>query len=334
MSTNCEKDVGDSLDDLDDLFVVTDVEGLSLGDQRGSGSFGAVYRVSVNGVPRIAKKLHDILVGPNTEPYNREAIRKRFRYECHLLSKLDHPNIVEFVGVQFGVDFNDLSLLMESLHTDLEQFLKWKRPKHPSIPVSIKLSILSDVLSGLSYLHTQSPPIIHRDLTASNVLMTKDLRAKIADLGVSKLLDLHPSEIARQTSCPGTLAYMPPEALRENPVYGKELDVFSFGQLSLFVAIQEFPLVYDATDDQHMPIALLNDEVQILRRRKWIEKLKTQPADQCLHDVVLRCLHDKPHRRPTTKTLHRLVKTLSVQHLVCLSDVILSWGDKTEVCLV
>ena len=83
----------------------------------------------------------------------------------------------------------------------------------------MNLSILFDVSCGLLYLHTQlKEPLIHRDLNAGNVLLTTDARAKIADLGMSKLLDYHPSSEAAQTVCPGAQAYMPPEALQERPV--------------------------------------------------------------------------------------------------------------------
>ena len=99
-------------------------------------------------------------------------------------------------------------------------------------------SILLDVLYGLLHLHSQTPPIIHRDLTAANILVTCDMKAKIADLGISKILsELNPLLASAQSALPGTLGYMPPEALVEEPQYGTKLDVFSFGVVSLYAAI-------------------------------------------------------------------------------------------------
>ena len=104
---------------------------------------------------------------------------------------------------------------MECLHTDLAKFLEGSS----EIPLSIKLSILLDVSYGLLYFHTHTPPIIHRDLSANNVLLTTDLRAKIADLGVAKLLDRQTQAAIAQTKAPGSQDYMSPEALQEIPVY-------------------------------------------------------------------------------------------------------------------
>ena len=154
----------------------------------------------------------------DVSPEERQGIRERFLNECLLLSKLDHPNVVKFTGVHFKLsDRSDVTLIMERLHMDLENFLNPKQ--RPDIDHFTKLSILLDVSSGLLYLHTQlEKPLIHRDLTAANVLLTEDFKqAKIADLGVSKLIENYAQRAATRTACPGTLAYMPPEALYERP---------------------------------------------------------------------------------------------------------------------
>ena len=65
------------------------------------------------------------------------------------------------------------------------------------IPLAVKRSILCDVARGLTYLHSKTPhPIIHRDLTARNVLLNSAMVAKIADLGVARILNLRPGQIA------------------------------------------------------------------------------------------------------------------------------------------
>ena len=159
------------------------VKGLEEGKERGRGCYGAVYEVRLHGLPCIAKRLHDILVGRGREKLvsgtESRAVIKRFREECVLLSRLRHPNIVQFMGVYYGRDEADISLIMEYLHMDLEQCIK----TYPNIPLSYKTSILRDVAYGLAYLH--SIFVIHRDLNAGNVLLTESLRAKIADLGVA-----------------------------------------------------------------------------------------------------------------------------------------------------
>ena len=274
-------------------IVSNDIRGLEEGESKGSGSYGAVYAVTVRGVPRIAKRLHSILVSAEVSLPDRRGIRERFLDECLLLSKLDHPNVVKFIGVHFNPrDRSDMTLLMERLHMNLENFVN--PTQRPNIDLFTKLSILLDVSSGLLYLHTQlEKPLIHRDLTAGNVLLTEDFKqAKIADLGVSKLIENFAQRAATRTVCPGTLAYMPPEALFERPKYDTPLDVFSFGQLALYVALQQFPAVYEISSEQ-MIKASLSGEVAIFKRKKWIDML---PEGHCLRDVILCCLKDEPGR--------------------------------------
>ena len=169
-------------------FILKGVEGLDKRREKGRGCYGAVYEVRFNGVPCIAKRLHDILVGRGQEePVSKEGkseMLRRFREECILLSSLRHPNIVQMLGVHYGgSDEADISLIMEYMHMDLEHCMK----TYSDIPLPYKTSILKDVAYGLAYLH--SIPIIHRDLNAGNILLTESLRAKIADLGVAKLWD-------------------------------------------------------------------------------------------------------------------------------------------------
>ena len=286
-------------------YTVHNVTGLADKDKKseGAGSYGTVYRVKVNGVPRIAKQLHEILVNSDVSSFERDAVMHKFLEECYLLSKLYHPNVVEFIGVHFGQEGDEISLIMEHLHTDLDKFINKKR--HPSIPISIKASILLDVSYGLQYLHSIKPgPIIHRDLTARNVLLTRDLRAKIADLGVAKLLKLEPNSPATYTLCPGAQDYMPPEALKQIPKYGTELDIFSFGHLALCVAVQEAVKLFDISDCD--PVTLVDHverhQLHILKRKVWIDSIVMSPSS-CLRELMISCLKDKPEARPTAKDL-------------------------------
>ena len=249
-------------------FVLKKVKGLDSGEKKGSGAYGAVYEVTVNGITCIAKRIHDVLV-TQISRQEKTSVQKKFAAECVLLSKLRHPNVVHLVGVHYGRSDNDLSLIMEYLHADLSKFLE---DSSSEIPLPIKLPILLDVSYGLLYFHTHTPPIIHRDLSANNVLLTTDLRAKIADLGVAKLLDVQTQVAVSQTMAPGSLHYMPPEALKENPVYNLKLDIFSFGHLTLFVAVQKPPSVHEL-DETTMYNALKKSTIQIQRRRRTIEQI-------------------------------------------------------------
>ena len=290
-------------------FILRDVEGLESGEKKGAGAYGAVFEVTVRGVPCIAKRLHDILVDQEVSRRERTALQERFHQECVILSKLKHPNIVHFVGVHYGRAPGDLSLIMEKLHTDLGKCLDTKQ----NISLPLKLSILLDVSYGLLYLHTLTPPIIHRDLTANNILLTSDMRAKIADLGVSKMLDLRAQGARTQTKAPGSLYYMPPEALSVSTQYGVELDVFSFGHLALYTITQAPP---EPDDSKVTPTAVEHREMQLAKREASIEK---KGRDHCLCPLIMQCLQDRPERRPSTSDLNQAVKELSVRDPVDLA---------------
>ena len=152
--------------------ALKNVHGLDTGERekKGSGAYGAVYKVTVDGVPCIAKRLHDILVDPEVPKKQKASIQQTFLDECVLLSQLRHPNVVQFVGVHYGSNQDDMSLIMECLNTDLARCLETQ----PNIPIEVKLLIPLDVSYGLLYLHTHSPQIIHRDLTTANILLTRD----------------------------------------------------------------------------------------------------------------------------------------------------------------
>ena len=149
------------------------------------------------------------------------------------MSSLHHPNVVQFLGVCFVQDCSQPVLLMEKLEENLHTLLEMVS----NIPLVLKYAILEDTARGLHYLHSHD--VIHRDLTANNILMTSSLVAKISDLGNSRIVAQHKGQLAQTLSrYPGSLVYMPPEALATSARYGSSLDIFSFGHLALFTLTQ------------------------------------------------------------------------------------------------
>ena len=162
--------------------------------------------------------------------------------------------------------------------------------------------------NGLLHLHSLAPPIIHRDLTASNILLTSDMRAKIADLGVSKVFDLRQVQTIQQTKAPGTPAYMPPEALIPKPQYDVQLDIFSFGVLCIYIANQEFPAPHEVLLTESI---VKHKIVQISKRQHWIDKMG---VDHPLCPIVVQCLQDLPGARPTIRKLWEDLSSLCTKH--------------------
>ena len=152
-----------------------------------------------------------------------------------VMAKMRHPHIVQFLGLCFLEGSALPVLVMERLDSSLDDLLE----ATPGLPLALKQSLLIDVARGLLYLHTRNPPIVHRDLSARNVLLTSSLVAKISDLGNARLVNLQPGQLVRTlTHLPGTTVYMAPEAFDEGSRYGPQLDIFSFGHLTLFTLTQ------------------------------------------------------------------------------------------------
>ena len=154
------------------------------------GIDGSVEELEIDGLLCAGKKLHDMLVEAGNDGV--QNIAEKFVEECTLISDLRHPHIVQFLGI-CSLPGSELPVLvMEYLPLCLDGLLE----NTGDIPLAVKLSILCDVARGLTYLHSKTPPIIHRDLTAKNVLLNSSMVAKIVDLGVVRILNLRPGQTA------------------------------------------------------------------------------------------------------------------------------------------
>ncbi len=192
-----------------------------------------LFQVSYSKVLCAAKYIHPLLLDPGNEGVGETV--DRYQRECQLMAGLRHPNITQFLGLCFLKGSEIPLLVMERLEMSVDDLLECA----PNIPFAVKISILTETGSGLVYLHSRGPPIVHRDLTARNILLTSSLTAKITDMGNSRMVTLKPTQLAQTLSKnPGTTVYMPPEALSESHRYGPSLDVFSFGHLALYILTQ------------------------------------------------------------------------------------------------
>jgi serine/threonine protein kinase len=288
------------------LLNVEGLDGAAQVEERraGTGAYGYVFKVSVRGVERIAKKLHSSFVDASrVSVRERESIASKFRSECVILSKLRHPNVVQFIGVHYGRRRRDLTLIMECVNSDMDEYLS----VNPNIPLPMKLSVLLGISYGLVYLHERYPPIVHRDLTARNILITDKCQAKIADLGVAKVVDIQQQLAKTHTQTPGQQFYMPPEALRENASCTTKLDIFSFGHLILYTVTQELPRVYDVIQTHNMQQQGI---VERMKRERAIDKVG---KGHSLYQMIVDCLHDSPENRPPTRTVNSDLINLSMR---------------------
>ena len=265
----------------------------------GAGSYGSVEEVEIPGAKCAAKKIHEIFQDRRQIP--EELIQKasrEFVQECQLMSTLRHPHIVQFLGVCFFPGSRLPALVMERLLTSLHEILDPEPPPEtkPYIPVALKRSVLHDVARGLSFLHSHSPPIIHRDLSARNVLLNSGMLAKIADLGVARIV---PSlRAATMTKAPGASTYMPPEALEDESRYDVTIDIFSFGVLAIFTLSQTFPKPLSAAymDARRMMVG----RTELERRGNYMQQIhRLLREGHPLIQMIQRCLKNLPEDRPT-----------------------------------
>ena len=270
----------------------------------GVGSYGKVCRAKYGKLPCAAKLLHDTMFGSNDPGISKFV--ERFEQECQFLSRIKHPNIVQYLGTSTDPKSRRLALLMELMDESLTRFLE----QSPGpLPYHVQLNICHDVALALSYLHSNA--IIHRDLSSNNVLLIGEgSRAKVTDFGMSKLMGMNP-RMTPLTQCPGATVYMPPEALTDPPHYSSKLDCFSHGVLTIQIVTRKFPKPGDAHQpikDPKFPNRRIFCQVpETERRQKDIDLL--QP-DHPLLLTTLHCLKDNEEERPSADEVCESLATL------------------------
>ena len=280
----------------------------------GRGAYGKVYAIKYCQTICAAKQIHSILV-EGVGQVEMQRIIESFMRECRQCSRLRHPNVVQFLGVYYptGEDGTNRMrlpvMVMEMMADSLTSFVE----KHEKIPVHLKYSIVHDVSLGLCYLHNHDPPIVHRDLSPNNVLLTAHHVAKISDLGVAKV-------IKTMTKAPGTVDFMPLEALSVSPVYDPPMDVFSFAGIILHTFNQQWPRPVDSIQfDPKTRKRVALSEVE--RRQQYLDKMIGEA--EVLRPLVEECLDDDPAVRPTIATVcERIQVSKDVYMKECPQDFI------------
>jgi len=283
-------------------------------EELGRGAYGKVHKARYQEKDRVeqlyaVKEIHPLLIeGVNEE--DKEAIKRNFVNECLCCNNNRHPNVVEFVGVCYSNQSDIPIMAMEIMEQSLTSFVEKNKP---NIAIETKISILFDVSCGLAYLHTRSPPIVHRDLSSNNVMLTSKLVAKIGDLGVAKVIRAERSQTkSRLTTAPGTKDFMPPETLVADPVYGLPVDVFSFAAVALHLVSEEWPspAAPKMTDPQTTKLVAVSE---VGRRQKYLDKMIGGNAVTVLRQLVEACLSDVPTERPLIQNVNDVIARLKVR---------------------
>ena len=273
----------------------------------GIGSYGAVCKAKCDDLVCAAKIIHPTLYDPMAQlqiSLQREhrLPMRRFEQECEFLSATRHPNIVLHLGMHRDEDTGLPVLLMELMDDNLTHYLE---SSTQPIPYHIQVNLCHDIALALSFLHSNK--VVHRDLSSNNVLLRGNILAKVTDFGMARLGDINPQATRfTSTMCPGTDVYMPPEAVKDKPVYTEKMDCFSFGVVTLQILTRLFPKPGDRMQEMQLnhpglpPGRVMIQVPEINRRRSHIDKVA---PNHPLLPVALDCLKDEDSQRPSAEQL-------------------------------
>ncbi|CAL9061925.1 serine/threonine/tyrosine-protein kinase HT1-like isoform X2 [Musa acuminata AAA Group] len=194
---------------------MADLSQLFIGNKFASGSNSRIYR-GIYKQRAVAVKMVRI---PEQDEEKRATLEKQFNSEVAFLSRLYHPNIVQFIAACKKPPVYCIITEYMSQGT-LRMYLHKKEPYSLSTETILRLAL--DISRGMRYLHSQG--VIHRDLKSHNLLLNDEMRVKVADFGTSCL----ETQCRESKGNMGTYRWMAPEMIKEKP-YTRKVDVYSFG---------------------------------------------------------------------------------------------------------
>ncbi|KAF8096107.1 hypothetical protein N665_0317s0013 [Sinapis alba] len=205
----------------------------------GEGGFGVVYHGNLNGNEEVAVK---VLSQSSAQGY------KQFKAEIDLLLRVHHINLVSLVG--HCEEGQHLVLIYEYMSNgNLKEHLSGECASSP-LSWENRLRIAAETAQGLEYLHIGcKPPMVHRDIKSSNILLDGHFQAKLGDFGLSRSF-LVGSESNVSTTVAGTPGYLDPEYYRTNWLTEKS-DVFSFGVVLLEIITSQ-PVIDQTREKSHI----------------------------------------------------------------------------------
>ncbi|KAL1084417.1 hypothetical protein V6Z11_D09G263700 [Gossypium hirsutum] len=278
-------------------------EDLTIGEQIGQGSCGTVYHGLWYG--------SDVAVKVFSKQEYSDDVIDSFRQEVSLMKRLRHPNVLLFMGAVTSpqrlcivTEFLPRGSLFRLLQRNTTK-LDWRRRVHMAL----------DVARGMNYLHHCNPPIIHRDLKSSNLLVDKNWIVKVGDFGLSRLK--HETYLTTKTG-KGTPQWMAPEVLRNEPSDEKS-DIYSFGVILWELATEKIP--WDNLNSMQVigAVGFMNQRLEIPKE-----------VDPRWSSIIESCWQRDPQCRPTFHELLDKLRDLQRQYMIQLQQARNSAGDGSQ----
>lgn len=269
--------------------------------QVGQGGYGKVYKgVLADGtVVAIKRAQEGSLQG-----------EKEFYTEIELLSRLHHRNLVSLVG--YCDEEGEQMLVYEFMPNGTLREHISARSKQP-LSFAMRLRIALDSAKGILYLHTEAePPIFHRDIKASNILLDSKFVAKVADFGLSRLAPIpdvegfvphHVSTVVK-----GTPGYLDPEYFLTHKLTDKS-DVYSLGVVFLELLTGMHPILHGKNIVREVNAAYQSGIIFSVLD----ERMGPHPSECALKfmTLALRCCQEEGHERPSMMEVVRQLENLS-----------------------
>ncbi|XP_030538214.1 serine/threonine-protein kinase STY8 isoform X2 [Rhodamnia argentea] len=256
---------------------------LQLGEEIGQGSYAVVYRGMWKGSDVAIK----VYVG---NEYSEDTLQD-YKKEIEIMKRLRHPNVLLFMGAVYSkerpaivTEFMPRGSLFKTLHKN-NQVLDTRH----------RLRMALDVARGMNYLHHRNPPIVHRDLKSSNLLVDKNWTVKVGDFGLSRLKN---ATLLTAKSGRGTPQWMAPEVLRNEPSNEKS-DVFSFGVILWELMTESIPW-------NNLNSVQVVGVVGFMDRRLDVPEGIDPGIASLIHD----CWQSDPDKRPSFEVILQRMRSL------------------------
>jgi len=248
----------------------------------GTGSYGSVYTaLSQTRAAIFAVKESPI---PNSGEEDIK-FREKLQSELDICRSLRHPNIVNYLGHDW--DNGRLYIYMEYMPAgSMAKVLKDFGP----LAGGQLAKASAGLFAGLNYLHTRSPPVVHRDVKAANLLVSLHFDVKLADFGVSRS-----NSDTKSFSMVGSIPWMAPEVMLQEHGHGRKADIWSAG----------CTVIEMATGAQPWGSGAFDNVMYAIRHIGWSEATPPIPeaASQACQDLIAQCVQRRADDRPTADQL-------------------------------
>ena len=268
------------LEEKTGLPLLTDVH--RTGKELGRGQSSVVEEVVYNGevcamkVPATSHKKYMLLE------------------EAEILAALKHPHIMKLIGVTAIGHDERMSLVLEKGATTLRHFLSSIRKE--VVPPQLKVQILQQVSEAVQYLHTQEPPIVHGDITGTNIYLTDQYQVKLGDFG-SAYREGGPPSAYREENRVLRLFHTSISIFDVSAISKTGSDIFAFGALIIEVVSHQQPIPTEYID---MTTLLPYTEYQ--RRQKYVDQFSAEEKEHFI-PTIKQCLTESQEERPHASNL-------------------------------